>query len=1334
MSKTRQSWLALAAVAAWVGMVCVARLEAANTPAGAPQGRSAVLETYTAGGGETYFAMKLSPNLPQPKLAPHDVVVLFDTSASQTGDYREKALTALTALLAGFEARDRVALSAVDLNAVELTSSFVAADGPEMRQALADLRRRVPLGSTDMGTALRGAVAQFAEAGDADRVRSVVYIGDGVSTARSIAASHMQPLVDLLVREHVSVSSYAVGPMLNKPLLGALANHTGGMLAVDDDAVDGRRFGGGLAAAAQNAVIWPVSVAYPAAFSEVYPRRAPPLRFDRDTVVLGQLAGADAPGEVRMSAELAGQVVELKWPIEITPPDQEHAYLAELVEMARRDGGISLSTVGAAGLDELRKMANVDSQTLTRLAQQARQAGNFEQAEKLAAEAKRLDPENNDAAIVLDAVEKANLARGRRAGRDLKLSKRDDPSDDDAPADPAAREAADGALVDEVERNDRVFAGFIRTEVENIIKQARGLLGTNPELAEEKLKLELEKVSQAIELDPDLRAQLADRIEAALRTSRRQKEEFVEREIRDEQIAAEYAARERINRDLFIREQKVEQLMARFSALMDEERYRDAEAVADLAEEMEPNRAGLRTAELWSRMVGYTTDMMALRDARHRGFVDMLYATETSHVPTSDEPPILYPAPEVWQMLTERRRKYKVADLSKSSPAEAKIAAALLDKTDIDFTEQPLSDVIEYLKTRHEIEIQLDSKALADAGVGSDTTVTRSIKGITLRSALKLLLGELDLTYVIKDEVLMITTKTEAENILSTKVYPVADLVIPIQMPAMGGGGRGMFSVKDDLKLSGKKKSAGAAKAPGEQAPAGERPAIGERQPVGERQPAPKPAAGPMAPARRGAMGPAWRGAKRAKAAEPVRIDCAEGDDPEVKWNDLFSAQKLPTDGVRQAVRELAKANKFDHVIALINAALRNKQGQPWMYEALGLAMQADHRDSLEIERVLMSAIDFTDNPLDVMYIAHYMDKNGLKHRALELFQQVSESDPNAAEPFVAGLRLATELDDLDGLRWSTLGILSQAWSAEHIEIWNTAERVALSTLDRLKKENRKQEADEYQAQLNEAQIRDCVVIVSWTGDADVDLLVEEPAGTVCSFRNPRTTSGGILLGDAVARRDQRTSQGASEVYVCPKGFDGTYKVAVRRVWGKLTADKVTVKLIWHFWSKRERVQTKQLTLKDGDAVAAFDLKDGRRLEPLAQQQVANAVAGQVAVNQQILNQQLNALNDPRVLGSMLRGVNRGNGGVVVNPFNPFFVQGAVGYMPVISTSPKGASMVVNSAVVSADRRYVRVSPIPAFTGVTQVNTFNFVTGASGTSGGAGGGGGGVNTGNGGGF
>jgi len=352
----------------------------------------------------------------------------------------------------------------------------------------------------------------------------------------------------------------------------------------------------------------------------------------------------------------------------------------------------------------------------------------------------------------------------------------------------ATREPEDGALVDKVDNQRRVYLSYLRSEVRNAVRSARATMAADPEAALEQLKLVLEKVSQAAELEPEARSQLRGELEAALQSASRQALVKTQRDLERQQISAEREARQRINQELHLQEQKVDQLMSRFNALMDEERYRDAEALADIAEELAPGTPGLRTAELSARMTGYTADMNAVRDARHRGVVDSLYQVELSLVPTPDEPPILYPDPQVWQLLTERRKKYKAVDLTESNPSEAKIAAALDDKTELEFADQPLSDVVEYLKERHGIEIQLDTKALTDAGIGSDTPVTRNLKGITLRSALRLMLSEMDLTYVIRDEVLKITSKTEAESMLSTRVYPVADLVIPISSQGGRGG------------------------------------------------------------------------------------------------------------------------------------------------------------------------------------------------------------------------------------------------------------------------------------------------------------------------------------------------------------------------------------------------------------------------------------------------------------------------------------------------------------------------------------------------------------------
>src|SRR5262245_6720490 len=101
----------------------------------------------------------------------------------------------------------------------------------------------------------------------------------------------------------------------------------------------------------------------------------------------------------------------------------------------------------------------------------------------------------------------------------------------------------------------------------------------------------------------------------------------------------------------------------------------------------------------------------------------------------------------------------------RADPRDASIRAALDQETDMKFVENPLSGVFDDLKQRHAIEIQLDHRALDDASIPRDTPITKSIKGVTLRSALNILLDDLDLTYVIQNGVLKITTEAEAQKL-----------------------------------------------------------------------------------------------------------------------------------------------------------------------------------------------------------------------------------------------------------------------------------------------------------------------------------------------------------------------------------------------------------------------------------------------------------------------------------------------------------------------------------------------------------------------------------------
>lgn len=110
-------------------------------------------------------------------------------------------------------------------------------------------------------------------------------------------------------------------------------------------------------------------------------------------------------------------------------------------------------------------------------------------------------------------------------------------------------------------------------------------------------------------------------------------------------------------------------------------------------------------------------------------------------------------------------------DLKSRSPNERKIESALQENTEVSFTDQPLNDALNYLKEHHRIEIIIDESALADEGISSDQSVNVVLSGVKLESVLNTMLEPLQLEYMIKNEVMFITTRDRAAETFDTRVY-----------------------------------------------------------------------------------------------------------------------------------------------------------------------------------------------------------------------------------------------------------------------------------------------------------------------------------------------------------------------------------------------------------------------------------------------------------------------------------------------------------------------------------------------------------------------------------
>ena len=349
----------------------VARSEGAEPSPGA-----AALSEYTAPDGTNYFALALKAAGPG-QAAGRDVVLLVNTSAGQSGVYREREMAAINAVLAGLDPQDRVRLMAYDLKAVPLMKGFAAPTSDEVKQGLAALQRRVPLGTSDLASALDAAVRSY-EPGSAQS-RAVAYIGDGLSRASLISPESFEGVVKSLVENKVPVNSYAVGANLDEQLLGALAANTGGVMFSDAPGTTGAEVGQKLAAACDIPVIWPKSVTWPAAFDLVLPKRFPPLRGDRDSVVIGTLKGK-GPFDVQVTVD--GVPQPLVWKVPPADSKEDNSYLKRLVETGGANGGVGLPLVGSQSLKQAEAVINAGASQLAKLAVAAMAAGDAQAQER----------------------------------------------------------------------------------------------------------------------------------------------------------------------------------------------------------------------------------------------------------------------------------------------------------------------------------------------------------------------------------------------------------------------------------------------------------------------------------------------------------------------------------------------------------------------------------------------------------------------------------------------------------------------------------------------------------------------------------------------------------------------------------------------------------------------------------------------------------------------------------------------------------------------------------------------------------------------------------------
>ncbi|MCA9082101.1 MAG: hypothetical protein KDA58_16180, partial [Planctomycetaceae bacterium] len=312
---------------------------------------------------------------------------------------------------------------------------------------------------------------------------------------------------------------------------------------------------------------------------------------------------------------------------------------------------------------------------------------------------------------------------------------------------------------------------------------------------------------------------------------------------------------------------------------------------------------------------------------------------------------------------------------------------------------------------------------------------------------------------------------------------------------------------------------------------------------------------------------------------------------------------------------------------------------------------------------------------------------------------------PERPEPYILALPLARDLKESAEILWSACGILEHDWGHEHAERHQQAIDATAEMQRQLRRAGDDSTALKIAQQVAAAQIRDLEIHVEWSGNADLDLEVEEPPGTICSFVTPETAGGGLHLHDGCGPFPEFSY----ELYACPKAYAGEYRLTIENK-SESPAERAVVTITRDAGSPQQSIKRETVSLKDGPAVLRITLQQGRRKVPRA---ILSQFDPDLLLRLQLAAQALPAQGSRRArkqaVAEMLSS--RGQGGPA----------GAFAVAPGVQVLNEGAILGA-SAVVSPDRRYVRIAVRPQFNTITDVFTYSILGGQTTSNpGGAGG-------------
>ena len=244
--------------------------------------------------------------------------------------------------------------------------------------------------------------------------------------------------------------------------------------------------------------------------------------------------------------------------------------------------------------------------------------------------------------------------------------------------------------------------------------------------------------------------------------------------------------RDEINRTAMNKQQvqqKLADLVEQFNRLTEEQRYEEAEVIAKQAHELAPHELVTSVMVTKAQIQRLNAREMDIKARKEDMYGRALAEVDEAEIPFAGEA-MQFPDTKRWKQITGDRAK-RAAEHARHRRSQQEIDVEKKLQTPVNYSchNRPLNEVLNQLAKLVNINIHIDEEGLREEGKSADMPVTLELNSdITLKSYLNLLLENNHLCYIIKHEVLNVTSeskKSEASQVYQV-VYQVGDLVMPI--------------------------------------------------------------------------------------------------------------------------------------------------------------------------------------------------------------------------------------------------------------------------------------------------------------------------------------------------------------------------------------------------------------------------------------------------------------------------------------------------------------------------------------------------------------------------